>query len=839
VQSVASNWFLSVSDSISGIRCIRIATSSKDGVLKQRSADVDPKAPASEQRVRRHIVLTGVLQGIGCRPTVYRLASRLDLGGWVINTTSGVRIEIEGTAEQCDRFTGDLPAAIPFPGRIDTTTERAMQPLGESSFRIEASLEGERTITPIPPDVAICRECVDELLDPKDHRFLYPFITCTLCGPRFTVVRSFPYDRERTSMADFTMCSRCRKEYGTPHDRRFHSQTNSCPDCGPRLNLTDAAGDLIAGDPILQAIALLKQGQVLAIKGIGGFHLACDALNDDAVRLLRERKGRAEKPFAVMMPDVSTVRSYCAVNDDEEELLDSPVAPIVLLDAQGRGVAPNVAPDMGTLGVMLPYSPVHHLLFRHPEVPENERLTVLVMTSGNRSEEPIVRGNREALDRLAHLADAFLLHDREIVLRADDSIFRIIAGKKTVFRRSRGMVPGEFKLPNEDRGIAGQADGGVEQDMLGASGSNMRVPVIMGAGGDLKNSLVIIKGEHAIPGPHVGDLASPVAQEYFKQAADVLAGYLEATPEIIAVDPHPEYFSNSLAQEMHASVEEVYHHHAHAVSLLFEHGLDGPALFAVFDGTGYGTDGTIWGGEFLMADRETFSRVGYIKPFHLPGGEAAIRQPTRILAGLLAHSNQGSIPEEFRPLLGESFGLAPLWLEAVAKGINSPLTSSAGRLFDAAAAAIGFRRGVTFEGQAALWLEGIADPSVTEAYPFSIIDDAPLIVDSSDLIVNTARDLVRGSSPQQVSARFHNTMAKMIAAVGKELTQRTGLSTLGLTGGCFQNRLLTLRTTAFLEKGGFRVLVHSAIPPNDGGIALGQAVAARTRFQKNASPDES
>lgn len=819
-----------------GIGSIRIVTSSRGDDLKSGITDRDSLVPDSAGPVRKHIVLTGILQGIGCRPTVYRLATELELGGWVINTTSGVRIEIEGTAQQCERFLRDLPAAIPFPGRIDATTAREVQPVGESSFRIRASQSGERTITPIPPDVAVCGECVDELLDPANHRYLYPFTTCTLCGPRFTVVRSFPYDRERTSMADFTMCPRCVKEYETPRDRRFHSQTNSCPECGPRLRLTNAAGTSLDGDAVVEAVRLLKRGLILAVKGIGGFHLACDALNKDAVALLRERKGRAEKPFALMMPDLETIRRFCAVNDDEEQLLASPVAPIALLAAAGEPVAPGVAPHMGTLGVMLPYSPLHHLFFRHPNVARNERLTALVMTSGNRSEEPIVRENQEAFTRLADLADAFLVHNREIVLRADDSIFRVIAGRKTVFRRSRGMVPGEFKIPPTESCSPARSRSPRQNSPAPASGNRTSDPVILGAGGDLKNALAIIKGEQLVPGPHVGDLASPVAQEYFKQSAGVLTGYLEAHPEIVAVDPHPEYFSNSLAREFDAVVEEVYHHHAHAVSLLFEHGLAGPALFAVFDGTGYGTDGAIWGGEFLVADRETFSRAAHLGLFPLPGGEAAIREPVRILAGLLDRATGGNIPEEYHPVLGEYVDRFPLWIEAVSKGINAPFTSSAGRLFDAAAAAVGFRRQVTFEGQAAMWLEGIADPSVEDGYPLVISDCDPVVVESPALILEVVKDMVRGSPPECVSARFHNSMAELIARTVDLLARRTGLTTVGLTGGCFQNTFLTERALEKLASKGVRVLLHADVAPNDGGIALGQAVAAKTRLRRIVEP---
>ncbi len=778
--------------------------------MKQEHAQ--PTNNTSDDKVRKHIVLTGILQGIGCRPTVFRVATRIGLAGWVINTTSGVRIEIEGTREQCEQFSRELPDAIPFPGRIDETTIREIPTTGDACFRIESSLEGPRTITPIPPDVAVCPECVGELFDPDDPRYLYPFITCTLCGPRFTVVRSFPYDRERTSMADFVMCSRCEKEYNEPLDRRFHSQTNSCPECGPELTLTGREGEPLPGDPIPEAIRLLSEGKVLAVKGIGGFHLACDALNEDAVGVLRDRKGRVDKPFAVMMPDIETVKRYCFVDEDEESLIRSPVAPIVLLRARGERVAPNVSPGIETLGVMLPYSPLHHLLFRHPTVARESGPEVLVMTSGNRAEEPIARRNREALDRLKDLADIFLLHNREIMLRADDSIFRVIAGRKTVFRRSRGLVPGEFPLASD-----------VGRD------NEEQARVILAAGGDLKNCLAIIKGDHAVPGPHVGDLASPVAQEYFQQSISVLTGYLEAEPEIVAVDPHPEYFSNSLARGMGVRVEEVFHHHAHAVSLLLEHGLRGPAIFAVFDGTGYGTDGTIWGGEFLKADLESFTREAQIGVFPLPGGEAAIRRPVRIMAALLASPGDGDLAEEFIPLTAEDPKRVSLWLEAVRKGINAPLTSSAGRLFDAAAAAVGFTDSVTFEGQAAMWLEGMADPEETGEYPVCFVTRKRLIMDPAALLIEVARDILGGSSRKRVAARFHNSMARAVVETVGRLAVKTGMDTVGLTGGCFQNRLLTERTAALLEEKGFRVLLHESVPPNDGGIALGQAICARER----------
>jgi hydrogenase maturation protein HypF len=725
----------------------------------------------------------------------------------------------------------DLPEMIPFPGRVEQTDLSDVPVSGETSFRIEASLPGKRSITPIPPDVAVCPECLKELFDPHDSRYLYPFITCTLCGPRFTVVRSFPYDRERTSMADFVMCPQCKNEYDDPMDRRFHSETNSCPTCGPRLSLTDVEGKSIAGDPILEAVRLLSQGKVLAIKGIGGFHLACDALNEAAVALLRDRKGRAEKPFAVMMPNLVTVRRFCKLNDEETRTITSPVAPIVLLDAQGEKLASNIAPFVRTLGVMLPYSPLHHLLFGHPEIPHLEKPIALVMTSGNRSEEPIVRGNREAVDRLGDLVDALLVHNREIVLRADDSIVRVIDNRATTFRRSRGLVPRELALSAElfDDPACCQEPPPQEHVNQPVNGKDV---VILATGGDLKNSLAIIKGNQAIPGPHVGDLASPVAQKYFQRSIEVLTGYLDVVPNLLAVDPHPEYFSNSLAKEMKIHVEEVFHHHAHAVSLLVQYQLSGPCIFAVFDGTGFGTDGGIWGGEFLIADLKNFTREGHIGLFPLPGGEAAIREPVRILAGLLGID--GAIPKRFVTLLADYSKKHSLWLEAIKKGINCPLTSSCGRLFDAAAAAAGFTREVTFEGQAAMWLEGIADKNERGEYPLRYLDSDGMNLDPATLIRSVAEDIISGTAAEIVSARFHNSVARLTLDVITKLARKTGIDTVGLTGGCFQNRLLTERTSTLLETERLQILLHESVPPNDGGIALGQAVAARERWRRRA-----
>jgi hydrogenase maturation protein HypF len=631
-------------------------------------------------------------------------------------------------------------------------------------------------------------------------------------------------------MEDFSMCPGCLAEYNNPLDRRFHSQTNSCHQCGPALALTDNRGCPLPGDPIPQTMRLIREGKIIAVKGLGGFHLACDALNERAVQELRNRKGRAEKPFAVMMAGLETVTEYCSLSPKEAELLLSPVAPIVLLHSRGDSVAPSVAPFINTLGVMLPYTPLHHLLFHHPHTKSSDRPKVLVMTSGNRSEEPIVASNHEALERLQDLVDAFLFHNRDIVLRADDSIFRVINGNPTVFRRSRGLVPLEFSVNEADpTPIRRETDS--ERLPGGSSYQATTGPVITGAGGDIKNCPAILVGDRIVPGPHVGDLASPIGCDYFARSMQTLSDYLEARPSIAAVDPHPAYHSSSLALQWASEVHRVFHHHAHCVSLLVEHQRKDPTLFAVFDGTGYGPDGTIWGGEFLLADRKGFERLAHLSMYPLPGGEAAIKEPLRILAALLVGEN--GMPPEFMPLFRTREDDCALWLETAQKGLNSPMTSSAGRLFDAVAAAAGFVRPVTFEGQAAMWLEGICDEAETASYEVSIGDTTPLQVDSRHLALQVAHDALSGTSPHIVAAKFHNSVAAAILETMVRVSQKTGIRNVGLTGGCFQNKMLTEKTAGLLSEHEFTVLLHGAVPPNDGGLAIGQCAAAREMATRN------
>lgn len=771
--------------------------------------------------IRNHIELSGILQGIGCRPTIHRLATSFGLSGWVINTSDAVTIEIEGLEENCRQFLDSLRQSIPVPGKIDTIVVTGCQPTGDREFIIKSSSFGVTRTTPIPPDVNTCPECVKELFDPNNRRFLYPFTTCTVCGPRFTVARSFPYDRERTSMADFKMCPDCEKEYETPADRRFHSQTNSCFRCGPELRLLSSNGSRLIGDPIIKTLELLREGKILAIKGIGGFHLACDALNDRAVKILRDRKGRAEKPFAVMMSDLDAVKKYCLVSEQEISALTSMASPIVLLKAKGPKLSEGVSPGISTIGVMQPYTPVHHLLFHHPALNETDLPVALVMTSGNRSEEPICKDNDEALSRLSDLADAFLVHNRDIVLRADDSIVRMINDKMVVFRRSRGFVPAAFKLNPVNLSSID-----ANEKTPASKTSDDAVTSIVGTGGDLKNAIAILKGNQVVLGPHVGDLASPIAQDYFKSSLGVLKDYLDVTPGCLAFDPHPEYFSSQLPLRSDMLATPVFHHHAHAVSLLVEHDIKAPTLFAVFDGTGYGTDGTIWGGEFLIADRKSFERIGHFSLFPLPGAESAIKEPARILAGLLWSAYGNNIPLQLTDLLQTCSNKAKFWIESVKKGFNAPMTSSAGRLFDAAAVLAGFRRRVTYESQASMWFEGLADPAEDGRYETTISEGEVIRIDSAALIRSMADDTLSGTGSSILSARFHNSMAGIVADVLELAAKKSGIDTVGLSGGCFQNRMLTEKSVELLGAKGLRILTHERVPPNDGGIAVGQVACA-------------
>ncbi|HLQ56999.1 MAG TPA: carbamoyltransferase HypF [Streptosporangiaceae bacterium] len=776
------------------------------------------------QRVRTLVRVEGIVQGVGFRPFVYSLATRLGLAGWVGNDVVGVFAEVEGPAPAVREFLLSLQQDAPPLARIERVTTENLRLNGSSGFTIAPSESGGRRSTLVSPDTNACDDCLRELADPADRRFGYPFINCTNCGPRFTIVRDVPYDRPLTTMAGFVMCAQCAAEYNDPADRRFHAQPVCCPACGPRLRLHDAAGAPLPGEPLAATAGLLRRGQVLAIKGLGGYHLAVDAANESAAAALRDRKHREDKPFAIMVASVAVARELCEVDEAAESLLTSGRRPIVLLPRRSDGgLAAAVAPRNRQLGVMLPYTPLHHLLVRLAACP-------IVLTSGNSSDEPIVYADDDAVARLGSIADAFLTHDRAIHVRTDDSVVRAFRGKAAMIRRSRGYVPEPVPL-----------------------GFRLRRPVLA-CGAELKNTFCLAKGDRAFLSQHIGDLENFETLRSFTDGIEHFKRLFDIAPQLVAHDLHPEYLSTKYAAGLTGvELAGVQHHHAHIASCLADNGEQGPVIGVAFDGTGYGSDGTIWGGEFLIADLAGFERAGHLSGVPMPGGAAAIRQPWRMAAAYL----DAAYPD------GHPGGLAVArrnerrWDNVISmarRGLNSPVTSSAGRLFDAAAAILGVRDLINYEGQAAIELEQLADPAERGAYQAGIEQagtgqagieqagtgqagrwqdgtglDWPLRLSGADLIRAVTEDLLAGTDAGVISARFHNGIATVIEAACLLLGERHGLPTVALSGGVFQNLLLLHRTVNGLEDRGFRVLVHSWVPCNDGGISFGQAVVAATR----------
>jgi hydrogenase maturation protein HypF len=696
---------------------------------------------------RRRFRVQGVVQGVGFRPFVFGLAVRHGLSGFVLNDGSGVLAEAEGETRALDAFARAIEAEAPPLARVDSVVAERVAPLGETGFRIETSAPSGRSAL-IPADVATCDDCLRELFDPADRRYRYPFVNCTQCGPRFTIVRGVPYDRPLTTMAGFALCAECRREYEDPFDRRFHAEPVCCPACGPRLSM-----------PLEEAVAMLRAGRIVAVKGLGGYHLACDATDEDAVARLRARKHREDKPFAVMTDAVRAERA----------LLESRERPIVLVRKEDAvAVAPSVAPGTAWLGVMLPYTPLHHLLLHDGGIP-------LVMTSGNVSDEPIAFDDAEAHERLGGIADAFLSHDRPIHRRCEDSVVRA----EFPIRRSRGFAPGAVALP-----VAA------------------RRPVVA-AGAELKSTFCVARGGDAFLSPHLGDLDGELAYRAFRADLGLYLDMLGVAIEVIAHDLHPEYLSTKWALEQDALLVGVQHHHAHAAACLAEHGETGPALALVFDGTGYGTDGTLWGGELLRCDLASFERLAWLEPVPLPGGEAAVREPWRVAA---VHLERAGVDVPWAR-----------WAEVRASlSVNAPLASGMGRLFDAVAAVLGVRETVTYEGQAAIELEQLAGDLPAAPWPWRFGD-------ATELVVRCHAELADGMAREEVAAAFHETVAAGAAAACAEAAEPR---TVVLTGGTFQNLRLLASTRARLEDEGFRVLTHRLVPPNDGGVSYGQAAVA-------------
>lgn len=745
-------------------------------------------------QTRLRLRITGVVQGVGFRPFVYGLAQRYGLTGFVGNDSNGVFVEVQGTPESLDAFRSSLVTAAPPLAHIDSVVVTVLPVQHETTFVIVRSKSTASANTLISPDVAICADCLRELHDPLDRRYQYPFINCTHCGPRFTIITDIPYDRPLTTMAGFRMCAVCQAEYDDPLNRRFHAQPNACPLCGPQLWL-EHAGQRIEKDVFGAAQALLVSGHIVAVKGLGGFHLACVAHEEGPLVQLRERKGRVDKPFAVMARDMAAVQRFAVVSAQEAHLLLSKERPIVLLrKREPSPLSRLVAPGNGHIGVMLPYTPLHELLL-------TEALPVLVMTSGNVADEPIVKDNGEARIRLAGLADALLMHDRPIHMHCDDSVVRMSGTELLPIRRSRGYAPFPVKLP-------------------------WAVPPVLAVGGELKATFCITKEDYAFMSQHIGDMENWETLVAFEAAVDHFRHIFRMTPTLIAYDRHPGYLSARWAQQYagDAAVVAVQHHHAHIASVMAENGHGGarPVIGFSFDGTGYGDDGAIWGGEVLLADYRGFERVSHLRYIPLPGGDAAIKRPYRTA---LAHLRAAGVDWDtaLPPVAACSVVEQGVLAQQLETGLNCVPTSSFGRLFDALAALAGVRQVVTYEAQAAIELEALAAPDITSRYTFALMDG---FFDAAPVIREVATDVVAGVSAEIIAAKFHNAITDLIVNLSLQLRTQTGLNSVALSGGVFQNATLLKLVIAALEESDFDILTHRLVPPNDGGLALGQAMIA-------------
>lgn len=791
--------------------------------------------------------ITGVVQGVGFRPFVYNLAARLDLKGWVRNTSAGVDIEVDGKQDALDAFLKALRDEAPPLSRIDGLTASFRPANGFTSFSIVHSEAIPSAFQPISPDVAVCDDCLRELFDPADRRYLYPFINCTNCGPRFTIIKDIPYDRPKTTMAGFKLCPDCEREYTDPTNRRFHAQPVACPVCGPKVWLEMGSNDFSRpgeSDAIQETRRLLSEGKIVAVKGLGGFHLACDATNARSVTELRARKLRVDKPFALMMPDLETVETHCFVSGEERQLLTSTARPIVLLRRKPESnIAREVAPRQDWLGVMLPYTPLHYLLFAYRNAtfmshPGQGDINVavpnpLVMTSGNLSEEPIATGNDEARQRLSRIADAFLMHDRDIHVRCDDSVVRVFSHQSSVIsrqssvishqsdeklitdhcslvtyplRRSRGYSPFPVKLPFD-------------------------VPQLLAAGSELKNTFCLTNGRYAFLSHHIGDMENYETLRSFEQGVEHFERLFRVKPVALAHDLHPNYLATRYAlqraERENLPVIAVQHHHAHVAACMAEHGLNEPVIGASFDGTGYGEDGAIWGGEFLVAEYKSYQRAAHLEYFPLPGGDAAIKRPARTALALL-WSLGVEWEEDLAPVKDFSAEELVALRMQLERKVNTPLTSSMGRLFDAAAALAGVGQKVNYEGQAAIEFEALAEEAEAGRYSFEV-DQTEVKVRS--VLEALVRDVRAGIPIQKISARFHNGLAEGVRETVKKIGGETGIRSVVLSGGVWQNITLLRRTLTLLQNDGFVVYIHREVPANDGGLSLGQAVVAANKFK--------
>ncbi len=757
---------------------------------------------------RLHIAIRGAVQGVGFRPFIYRLATELHLAGWVANSPQGVFLEVEGEKCVLENFLVRIEREKPSLSSIQSLDPSFLDAVGYERFEIRVSDHSGESSAVVLPDIATCPDCLHDIVDPHNRRYRYPFTNCTNCGPRFSIIESLPYDRPNTIMRNFTMCPDCRREYENPLDRRFHAQPNACPTCGPHLELWDADGMILSSheEAVSEAAAALRDGKIVAVKGMGGFQLLVDARNERAVVSLRRRKHREEKPFAMMFPSLDDVKCECEVSKLEERLLLSAESPIVLLNCKSEIanrkflIASSVAPHNPTLGAMLPYTPLHHLLMRELGFP-------VIATSGNISDEPMCIDEHEALKRLHGVADLFLVHDRPIVRHVDDSVVRVMMGREFVLRRARGYAP----LPV-------------------ATKMSFDVPTLA-VGAHLKNSIALAKGENVFISQHIGDLETKEAVEAFQRVNESFKKLYDTEPSIVVCDLHPDYYSTQFAKSLDSRLIQVQHHYAHVAACMAENQLNGNVLGVSWDGTGFGLDGTIWGGEFLLTDEASFSRVAHLRQFRLPGGEKAIREPRRTAVGLLYEIAGDSFFRglDVHPI--KTFTSAELLLleQMLSKKINSPLTSSAGRLFDAVASLAGVRDIAKFEGQAAMELEWAIGTTLTdEEYGFTTShSELPLTIDWAPMVLEVLEDVRRNVSPSVISAKFHNTLAAIII----EVAGRIGEERVVLTGGCFQNKYLLEISACRLQEKGFHPYWHQRVPSNDGGIALGQIYAAHRKLE--------
>ncbi|SMC40882.1 carbamoyltransferase HypF [Sporomusa malonica] len=748
-----------------------------------------------------HIHITGIVQGVGFRPFVYNLAERYGVSGWVSNNASGVDIEVEGAQTSIAGFVAALKSQPPPLAVIEALTITHCEPSGYDGFRIKPSVEGEHKTALISPDVATCVNCRKELLQPSDRRYRYPFINCTDCGPRYTIIEDVPYDRKATTMREFVMCPSCQSEYDHPANRRFHAQPNACPVCGPSYRLTDMTGQPVDNqeqDVFDTARKLIASGAILAIKGIGGYHLAVNARDTRAVEQLRGRKVREDKPFALMAGSLQAIKAQCRVSAAEEQLLDSAAQPIVLL-AKGAeySLADGIAPGNPYVGVMLPYTPLHYLLLGEEDI--------WVMTSGNSSDEPIAYQDDDAAIRLKGIADYYLVHNREIYCQADDSVVRTVFDLPYFIRRSRGYVPVPINL-------------------------RQGLPPVLAVGGELKNTFCLTRGKQAFMSAHTGDLENLATYESYLAAIEHFKKLLHVTPQVVACDLHPEYLSTKYAASLPLPRVAVQHHHAHIAAVMAEHHLTEPVIGIAFDGTGYGTDGTLWGGEFLVADLSGFRRFGHLAYMPLPGGAKAIKEPWRLAAWLLKELYGQEFINMNIPVVHQLPKGWELVLAAAEKGINTPLSSGAGRLFDTAAALLGIRQSIHYEGQAAVELELAAQGAQGQVLPYVITEtDGAWILDFKPVFAAMCQSMIKSTAVPQLAADFHTTLAVAACEIVFKISKVSGLKQVVLSGGVFQNITLLTKVVGMLKQNNLEIYLHRQTPPNDGGLALGQAIIAGER----------